>query len=286
MKSSDLFIFAIPSPRIRRGLALGSAVIFLLIAAWIPLAFGLSRFPFVLRAHPALWWLFVESVVAIALFLRLAFPPQSTLARLEFCRDCVSFIPDRMTRRLFADPVIRASITPQSREILFCHSIPRELQEGYGYTVKVCAADKSERSIKAGYLTLHNAKENERFAKRIASVTDLPVRFITRRRLANGTVEESPWTPPVHKAKILIATVAFGAVPYIGGIAVGYLWPHFPAIFATGLCLWFCQLLAMYACADHKATRYSAFYALSTIFTFAAAYGVTACLVAYIFRRF
>jgi len=285
-ESSDLFIFVIPSPRISRGIALGGVALFLLFAAWFPLAFGLNRFPLVLRAHPAIWWILVEFVAAIALFLRLAFPPQSALARLEFCRGCICFIPGRWTRRLLADPVNRASITPQSREILLCHSIPRELQEGYGYTVKICAADKSERSVKAGYLTLHNAKENQRLAERITAATGLPVRFLTRRRLADGTVQESPWTPPAHKTKMLIAAVAVGAAPYMGGIVVGYLWPHFPAIFATGLGLWFCQLLALYACADHKTTKYSALYALSTIFTFAAAYGFTACLVAYMFRRF
>jgi len=103
----------------------------LLCAAYIPLKVGLSRFSEGFGNHPALWFLASGLVAAIALALRLAFPPRGAQPRLQIRHDSVRFISGRVERHLFAEPAIEAAITPQSREILLCHSFLEELPDGY-----------------------------------------------------------------------------------------------------------------------------------------------------------
>lgn len=80
--------------------------------------------------------------------------------------------------------------------------------------------------------------------------------------------------------------MAIGAVPYVGGIIVGYLLPRPAIIVAVGMALWCGQMLAVVACAHLYGTRtkHSILYSLTTVFTFGAAYGLAAAVVAFILR--
>lgn len=106
--------------------------------------------------------------------------------------------------------------------------------------------------------------------------------------MADGIVQETPWIPLAPKANIArgFAAGAIGAVPYIGGITVGYVLPRPAIIVAVGLALWVGQMLAVSALAHSHRTRtkYPTLYSLTTLFTFGAGYGFAVVVVAFMFR--
>jgi hypothetical protein len=281
------FIFVIPVPRVRRVVALAEAAFFLFIAGLLIFKIGLSRLIEVFFGDPVGWLLSAVFVAAIALFLRWAFPPRKVLQRLEFHHDGVSFVPDRMTRRMFAEPAVNAAITPQSREILICRSVPRDVPDGYGYRVIIRDEDGTERGVKAGYLTLHSARDGQTIGAGITAATGLPVRIIGRRRLGDGTVEETPWMVPTAKSRLTVAAaLAIGATPYVGGITVGLLVSSPLFIVAFGLALWLSQTIAIFALdlSRNKRTINAFLYLLTNLFLFAAEYGASVVIVAFMFR--
>jgi hypothetical protein len=277
------FVFCVQPPLSRRVIPLAYTALLLLCAAYIPLKVGLSRFSEGFGNHPALWFLAIGLVAAIALALRLAFPPRGAQPRLQIRHDSVRFIPGRVERHLFAEPAIEAAITPQSREILLCHSFLEELPDGYRVIIR--AADETEREVRARFLTLLDAQEYRKIVEGITGATALPVRLVIRRRLADGTVQETPLIPLAPKANIArgFAAVTIGAVPYIGGITIGYLLPRPAVIVAVGLALWLGQMLAVSAFAHRHRTRnkYPTLYSLTTLFTFGATYGFAVVVVAF-----
>jgi len=72
--------------------------------------------------------------------------------------------------------------------------------------------------------------------------------------------------------------IAIASVPYLGGFEVGYLLPSPSTIAAIGVALWLGQLLAVYGCARWYGmrTKNTKLYAITTVFGFAAAYGLAA----------
>ena len=281
------FIFVIPVPRVRRVIALGEAAFFLTIAGLLIFKIGLSRLIEVLLGDPVGWLFSAVLVAAIAFCLRWAFPPRKVLQRLEFHHDSVSFVPDRMTRRMFAEPAVTAAITPQSREILVCRSFPRDVPDGYGYRVIIRDENGTERGVKAGYLTPHSARDVQIIGAGITAATGLPVRIIGRRRLGDGTVEETPWMVPTAKSRLTIsAALAIGATPYVGGITVGLLVSSPLFIVAFGLALWLSQTIATFALGLGRSKRSinALLYSLTSLFLFAAEYGASVVIVAFMFR--
>jgi hypothetical protein len=283
----DPFIFVIPSPRVRTIIALVPATLLLLTFSYIPFRIGLARFFYDLRYHPAMWFVSASFAVPIAFLLRLAFPPQGLLARLQFCPNSVSFIPAPVATRLFAESISKAAITPQSEEILLCHGALGEWPGGFGYRVIIRGTGESDHWVKAGYLALHNAHECQRIAEGIASATGLPVRIIKRQRLANGTIQEMPWMPMSTKTIWrVVAALSAGALPLFSGIIVGFLMPPPGTIVCIGLALWLCEMLVIFACA-HKGQRLTGLlvlYSLTTLFSFGAIYGALVVIVSYMVR--
>jgi hypothetical protein len=107
--------------------------------------------------------------------------------------------------------------------------------------------------------------------------------------LTDGSVREMPWTPPEPNTNLARGTLiaAIGAVPYIGGVAVGYFLPRPAVITIIGLVLWLGQMLASWACTHllyYAKEKYPTLYSLTTVFTFAAAYGLAVVFVGYISR--
>jgi hypothetical protein len=188
---------------------------------------------------------------------------------------------------MFAEPAANAAITPQSKEILICRSIPRDVPDGTGFKVIIREADGTERRVKAGYLTLHSARDGQTIGAGIAAATGLPVRIIGRRRLGDGTVEETPWTVPTSKLRLTVAAAfAIGATPYVGGITVGFLVSSPLFIVAFGLALWLSQTIATFALdlGRNKRTINTFLYSLTNLFLFAAEFGASVVIVAFMFR--
>jgi hypothetical protein len=70
-------------------------------------------------------------------------------------------------------------------------------------------------------------------------------------------------------------------------VAVGYFLPRPAVIVIIGLVLWLGQMLASWACTHllyYAKEKYPTLYSLTTVFTFAAAYGLAVVFVGYISR--
>lgn len=258
----------------------------LLEAARFPSTIGLGRLADGFRNYPVLWWLIVLLVASLAFALRLAFPRRRSHARLQIQHDGVTFIPRRVDRYLFAEPGTEAPITPQSNEILLCHSFLEGLPDGYRVIVR--GDDESEREMRVRFYAVPDVQDCRTIVESMTAVTGLPVRLVIRRRLMDGTVQETPWIPITRKANTSrsFVIVTTGATPFIGGIIIGYLQPR-PAIIAvTGVALWCGQMLATFAYARSNLTRtkFPVLYALTTVFTFGAVYGLAIVIVAFVLR--
>jgi hypothetical protein len=275
------FVYCFKPPLVRRVIPLAYLSFLLLCAAYLPLKVGVARF-FEDLGNDGLWYLVLGLLVIIALGLRLAFPPRSTQPKLRIRHDSIGFIPGRVARHLFAEPTIDVLIPSQSTEILVCRRFLEELPDGDSVIVRL--ADGTEREVKVGHLTL-DAQEHRGLSEGIKAATGLPVQFVIRRRLGDGSFQQTQWIPPARKTQAArgFAAIAIGTVPYIGGIAVGYLLPRTAVIVAVGFALWLGQMLAAYAFAHrHRSiTNYAALSALTTLFTFGAAYASAVVVVAF-----
>ncbi len=281
---NEPFAFYMPPSVILRAIPLAYVAVVLLGASYIPFTVGLARLSAGFRNHPALWWEVLFFVASIALMLWFAFPPRDAQARLEVRRDSVSFIPSRSDQSFLGKQIVAAAVTPQSRDILFCHSVFEGMPDGFKLIVR--STDEPEREVKVTFPFILDAQECRNIAEGTAAATGLPVRLVTR-RLTGGSVQESPWIPIAPKANIArgLATVAVGAIPFIGGITAGYLLPRPAVIMAVGLALWLVQLLAISACArwlHYTPAKHSILYSLTTLFPFGAAYGLAVVLVAFV----
>jgi hypothetical protein len=291
-KPGEPFVFVIPTPRIRQVVSLATAAFFLSMLGYFFWKFGLDRLQEDLTDDPTYWWLVLLMALFFLaptfLFLYLAFPPQGLLQKLQFRKEGIRFIPDGLTRRLLGEPDIEIGIGPKSQEILVCHGNATGLPDGYGYQIIVRAADGSEHAVKAGYLTLRNRPQVQRLSEGITAVTGLPVRIVNRRRLPDRTIMETPWalTPFTAKLRIL-ASLASGIMPFLGGATVGCLQLQPAFIPLIGLALWMVQSLGLFLLSASNAKRpsFALPRLLTTLFTFAASFSLAVVMAAYLFRR-
>lgn len=158
-----------------------------------------------------------------------------------------------------------------------------------GVRLIVRGSDEPERELDVKWSFILDAQECRTIADGIIAATGLPVRLVTRTRLMDGSVQETPWTPPEPNTNLARGSViaAIWAVPYIGGVIVGYVLPRHATILIIGLALWLGQMLAASACAHwlyHTKEKHPTLYSLTTVFTFGAAYGLAVVFVGYINR--
>jgi hypothetical protein len=218
----EVFVFRFPMPFSRRVIAIVYAAIFLLAGAYLPLHLGLTRFSTGLSHRPVLLLLYAGFFAALALFVRLAFPVRSAQPELHFRHDAVRFVPSKLNELLLSECPIEAAITPLSREILLCHSFLEELPDGYRVIIR--AHDDTEREVRVGHSMPLNAQQWRRFVDGITDATSLPVRLVVRRRLASGSVQETPWMASAAKPKIfrahVVLAICSALLPYFGGFLV------------------------------------------------------------------
>jgi hypothetical protein len=161
------FLFYIAPSVILRAIPLAYVAVVLLGVAYIPLMVGLARLSNGFRNYPALWWLVLLLAASVALMLWLAFPPRETQARLDVRYDSLSFIPSQRDQSFFAKQPVKAAVTAQSREILFCLSFFEGLPEGT--RLIVCGAHEPERKINVRFSYILDAQDCQSIAAGITS---------------------------------------------------------------------------------------------------------------------
>jgi len=278
-------VFVIPQPAVRRVIAITTVAFFLADFAILPFKLGVDRFLGSLAHFSATWVLLLMLVLPIGIFVRLAFPSRNSLPRLEVARDRIRVVPGRIAR-LFAEAPVEIAFTPQTREILLCHNVWQGLGDGLRLIVRgENGAEKEIRAVPIDYLSPLDAQT---LAKGILAATGLPVRLLTRRRQADGTIQEAPWAPPSRSTRMIGGTaLAMGAIPFVGGAIVGALWPLPAVIVEVGLVLWLIQISVVFLLARYVGSRakFLTPFSLATVFTFAAAYGIAVVAVGFIFRN-
>lgn len=249
-----------------------------------PLLFGTAVLLFKLgfasfTIIPEVWWLLIMLVATAVFMVRVIFPPRHALPKVQIDPHQIRFVPSRMQRYMNGLRSIEAAITPQSREIILAHCIFEKWFEGDRIVVR--GENEPDREI--GFFGFWlNARDCRTLSEAITAAVGLPVRLVIRRRRMDGAIQESPWLPLERKANSAktLATLAIGATPFIGGGVVGYFLPGPSITVAVGLVLWLGPILAISVYTRKRPTLT----ALSTVFTFGAAYGLAVVVVGYILR--
>jgi hypothetical protein len=270
--------------RVRPRSYLRTLGIFLLVVFGAPFAFIGSKIGLggvLSNLLPALFCI-AMMVGGILFALWLLFQPQSALARFEFTRGRVRFIPNLIARSI-GEQSEETVISPQSAEILICHRLVN------GYRIIFRAADGAESELASHSphtLVNLNTSDIDSMADAITAATGLPVRAVVRRKSPTGAVEETPWTPAATKRKPLkTAALATVALPYVGGILMGSLSLNPAIVIAVGLVLWLCMVLAIYFTSrtGPGPKRFPLLQALTTLVTFSATYA--ACFAVTVYLR-
>jgi hypothetical protein len=278
-ESSNEIEFPVAPPSMRRTIALAVGVApVMVIAISLPLKVGAVRFYHVFAESSVGWLLDLMLLLQVAFFLRLAFPPRSGMSKLQVRPDRISFIPSKWGRRYLAEPVVEAPIASKATEILL-----RQKGLSSGYAVIVRSTDKQEKEVYAGTgLTLHSQNEAQKITQGISAVTGLPVRLVIRRKRTDGSVEELPWSPNVHRSEWQsLANLAIGSLPIVGGAITGYLVAQPVFVLVIGLGLWFIQRMVVARFRSRKTNRSSSEIALyfANFLLFGVTYSVTAFVV-------
>jgi hypothetical protein len=268
---------------IRQAIALVFGVApFAALAIWTPFAVGPSRFFQSFSESSVGWWMYLMFLAPIVLFLRLAFPPKSAMARLQIRRDGISFIPGRWVKQYFAQSVVDAPITHQSSEILLCQKGLPDI-----FAVLVRSSDRRDREVYAGAsLTLRSREQAQKISAAISTVTGLPVSLITLRKRADGFIEEKPWTPGVRSSELrLLTLIMSGLLPLLGGVVAGHLVPQTLWIAVIGIGLWFARVIVIARFSPDITKRSPSAIAVSAahFFLFEVWYAMAVIIVIYIF---
>ena len=188
-------------------------------------------------------------------------------AKFEFAPDHIRFIPNTHRRNDRGESYYILSIG----WILLCYKYWQELRAGWRVVVRAANGDEQELGRKTG---LHLRESDVRMlVGAITATVGLPVRVVTRRTTLHGSVDETPWTPPDARLKVLMP-IAFSAagLPFVGGILMGWLSPRPEIAIVVGLALWLCVMLILFAVARLEHKRFPAMRALTTLVTFSATY--------------
>jgi hypothetical protein len=185
-----------------------------------------------------------------------------------------------------------AAISTASSEVLLCYRVWPKEQPGYRIIVRTASGNERELASHSAHTHVNlNAAEVARIAVAISPATGLPARVVVRRKSLNETVEEVTGNPPPSKINRRMGfSVAVAAVPYAGGIMMGWLSPSPPIVIAGGLALWLCMMLSVYVAARTESTpkefpALRTLTALTTLVTFSAVYGLCFVVTAYLHGR-
>ncbi len=275
-------ILPIPQPTARTVIAICFIAALLILLGILPGTLGFERFFESLSYFSPTWLVILMFVPPIAFFARLAFPPRGSLPRLEVSRSRIRIVPGRVAR-MFSETAVEIALAPQAKEIRLCRVF------GDGLRLVVRDADGAERQIRATSMDYLNSRDAEVLAEGISAAIGLPVLLVAKRRREDGSLEETLWKPTSGEAKAVSGTVlATIAIPLVGGAVVGLLWPSPAVMLAVGLGLWLSQMsiLVLLARWIQPRAKFPILYSLTTVFSFAAVYGLVLFGIGLISRRY
>jgi hypothetical protein len=285
------YVFHIRSPLYTRALGLPLIAFVLGPLAYIYWNLGANGTEALLKRavdNFVFWFYILAMLGALAFAVWVIRPPQSTLARFEFSRDRVRFIPNLIARSI-GEPSQDAVISPQSTEVLLCYRVWPGQQRGYRIIVRAADGTEFELASHSPHTQVDlNASEVDGIADAVSPATGLPVRVVIRSKLPNGAVEEVSGMPSASKIGTLMGIgAAVAALPWASGIFVGWLSPSPAIVIAVGLVLWFCIVLTLYLAGRTGSPRkkFPAVRTVTTLVTFSAAYGVGFVVTAYLRGR-
>ena len=180
-------IFEIPGPRYIRWIGL------------LPLASVVGPIAFICSKRGVAWtlqifdplasrpsfFLTASMALALAFALWILFRQRSSFGRFEFARGGIRFIPNRVMR-LIGEPATDVAITPQSAEIVLCHSFWQERPNGWRIIVRT--ASGSEHQLGSNACLYLNIADVKTLADAITPATGLPVRVVVLRTPLHGAL--------------------------------------------------------------------------------------------------
>ncbi len=296
-QSCGSLVYAIPTPSVSRGIALAVVAFFASCFLYFPIKLGPTQTLASMNDDPLLWVvLFAMFAPCSAFFLVLAFPPRSWGARIEIGQEFIRYIPIPVLRWI-GEPPTDVPIDPQAQEILICRGSrdiyggvlvtdQRAFALGFRLQVRSKGCRNRELTVRTGdRLTAHQAIT---LTEDIAAVTKLPVRLIKREVDSDGEMQELAWTPDACLAHLGgLLKLAFVAMPFVGGVVVGYLGARPFTVTSVGIGLWLVQTTAIFAYArfSHQKQSWTArLYWSTTLFTFAASYLMAFAIALHVFR--
>ncbi len=140
------YIFHVRSPLCIRALGLPLIAIALGPVAYIYCKLGAHGTEALLKRSVdefAFWFAILAMVMALERAVWDIWPPQSTLARFEFTRERIRFIPNFVARTI-GELSQDAIISPQSTEVLLCYRVWPGQQRGYCILVRTADGTESE----------------------------------------------------------------------------------------------------------------------------------------------
>lgn len=281
------FVFAIPAPRYIRAIGIVPLTIAVAAIVFVYLKVGAHGFQANIDRSVDLpvFWLALVSLVGLFVFaLWILFPPKRSLARFEFSRACVRFIPNSVARTI-GEPRKETAISSNSAEILLCYRIWPGRQSSYRIIVR--AADGNEQEL-GGY-SPHtqidlSASKVARLMEGITPATGLPARTVIRQRTGSGAFEETLWAPPVTTSSLFMGVgLAAAGLPFIGGIVMGWIAPSIAIAVAAGIAFWLSQMLVLVFIARRAPSRkkFPILHVLSTTILYSATYCASFVVTAY-----
>lgn len=284
--STERFVYYVPIPPVVVGIELAFALFLVSTFLYIPYSWGLQHTLQSMHDDPMFWLVLIAIFGPMIAFLGfLAFPPKSWLTRLEVLEDRLRLVP-RLLSRWIGEATTEMPTDEGNEEILIWRGSSHSIPYGFRVSVPPGGGQRQELKIESGMRL--SKQQAAILVDGITGVTGLPVRLVQQTSGVGGSTHEVPWAPEGRFAfSRALAMLAFGLLPWIGGIVTGFLGTGAAVAAVVGACLWLSQTasLLIYARLLDQKSRFPKIRWLTTVFTFTASYMVAYALTVFLVHR-
>jgi len=282
--SGGKFIYFIPVPPSIQAFLLVFSAFLMMIFFGVPLhQFGLAGTIRSFSSDLGVWLIMAAMFLPLlALFICLAYPPRSWLARLEFERECIRLVP-KPPLRWIGEPTKEIPIDPSSNELILCAGNADGAPYGFRVIARGLNHRLQELNVASGArLTARQAKA---LSKGVAASIGVRLQLIQREFDDAGALREVPWAPSQGSDRLRsFGKVALAVSPFASGVAVAALRAGLPIAACAGFAIWLMQsaFLYFYTRASCEKRRFPTLLWLSTLITFSSLYMATYAVASYL----